>query len=136
MFLSKRAPSFIAFSLGLGFIGYSGAVAAQAAASAPAAQPSAAFQQRAEQLVALINGTAQPADLFAPEALTKVPAERLMELAASVRERRGEALGVARIEAEAANKGTVYIDFSQSQVALRIRVQEQAPYLIDGLMFQ
>lgn len=136
MFLFKRAPSLIAFSLVMGFIGQTGAVAAQASSSAPAAQPSAALQQRAEQLVALINGTVQPADLFAPEALAKVPAARFTALAASVRERRGEALGVARIELENPNKGTVFIDFAQSQVAIRIRVQEQDPQLIDGLSFQ
>ena len=105
------------------------------AASSAAAnvEASAALTARAEQLVAFINGQVVPADLFAPEALARVSAERLNDLAARVRERRGMALGVDRIEASTPNIGTVFIVFPESQFSVKIRVQASTPHLIDGL---
>ena len=111
------------------------AVHAEAPSAAAAeVQPSSALRSRAEQLVALINGQADPRDLFAPEALVKAPAERWTALASTIRQRRGNALGVARIEADRPNAGRVFIDFPDSQFSVKIRVQDSAPHLIDGLM--
>lgn len=139
MFRKTLVASLLSATIGLGLAGCAAspvqalAPAAPTTAAATVVQPSEAFKQRADQLVGLLNGTVEPNQIFAAEALAKIPAERFTSLARTVRERRGKAVGVSRIVAETPHKGTVYIDFAESQFGVRIRVQSEAPHLVDGL---
>jgi hypothetical protein len=115
-----------------------GAVHAQpqqqpATAGAASVAPSAELEQRAGDLVRMINGEATPEQLFTPAVLAQMPAERFTRIAEQMRSRRGRAVGVNRIEATDPRTGVVYIDFERSQLPLRIRVQEAPPHLIAGL---
>ncbi|MDQ3246891.1 MAG: hypothetical protein M3Q52_08395 [Pseudomonadota bacterium] len=140
MFRDTLIASLLSATIGLGLVGCAAspvlatAPAAQTTAAAMVVQPSEALKQRADQLVGLLNGTVQPSQIFASEALAKVPAERWTGIATAVRERRGKAMGVSRIVAETPHKGTVVIDFAESQFSVRIRVQSEAPHQVDGLM--
>lgn len=128
------------------FIAAAGILLGSAAAAAPApapgpavaaeaaqAQPSEALSRRAADLVRLINGEAEPADLFSPEVLAKIPAARLSAVAAAVRGRYGRALAVGGIDADSANRGQVLITFEQTQLPIGVGVQAAAPNLINAL---
>lgn len=114
-----------------------------AAAALPAAAPiqgapieaSAALKKRAEDVVKLINGETEPAQIFSPAVLAQVPAERLSAIAGAVRGKYGRALGVGEINAESPNKGQVLITFEQTQLPLGLGVEAAAPNLINALQF-
>jgi hypothetical protein len=94
-----------------------------------------ALTERAGQLARLIDGETVAEKVFAPAFLAQVPADRLARIAATVRARHGPAMGVARIEADTANSGTIYIGFENSQVPVRLLLADQAPHFVMGLQF-
>ncbi len=98
-----------------------------------AAAPEDQFARRGEGLVALINGKAEPAQIFSTAFLAQRPPERLKELAAKLRGRFGPALGVSRVEASGDNKGTIFIDFENSQLPFQVILDPAAPHLLVGL---
>jgi hypothetical protein len=90
---------------------------------------------RGAQIVQMINGTGDPAQIFTPAFLGRVPAARLGALAGSVRSRLGNATGVARVESASPFAGTVYLSFSAREVPVRVMLQPTPPHLIDNLEF-
>ncbi|HEV2121300.1 MAG TPA: hypothetical protein VGW38_00805 [Chloroflexota bacterium] len=113
------------------------ASAVPATAATVAGQPgqaSAALQGRAEDLLKLINGEADPAKMFHPKFLAQVPAERLTKIAGAVRGRYGRALAIDRIEATGPNRGTVFITLEKSQVSMKLGVEAAAPHFITELL--
>ncbi len=111
------------------------AVAPTSASPASSATHSRALQQRAEELIELINGHGDPAQMFAPKVLAQVPGSRLKAIAAALRDKYGAAVGVDRIEATAPNRGRVFINFERTQLSLKLGVEPSAPNLIVELLF-
>ena len=110
-------------------------VAAAAPAQATSIKASAALQQRAEDLIKMINGETSPEHIFSPTVLDKVPAARLTAVASAVLKRYGRALAVERIDTLTENKGTVMITFERSQLPIGIGVEAAAPNMITALQF-
>lgn len=110
--------------------------AAQHAAATPvsgAVQPSTALTQRAADVVKMINGQMEPAQLFSPRALAKIPAERIVRVAAMVRAKHGAALGVDQIEAETPSMGTAHIVFENARFPVKLTVEDTEPHLLIGM---
>jgi hypothetical protein len=104
-----------------------------AASSAESVTAMPQLAERAADLVRMINGEITPGQLFTPEVLAQMPAERFNALAGQLRSRRGRAMGVNRVEASSPRIGVVYIDFERSQIPLRIQITAEAPHLVSGL---
>ncbi len=133
----KTRAFLIAATLALGTTGAAAAGAAdravQAAAAPAAEEAEAVMAKRAEDLLAVLNGKAAPATAFAPELIEKVTEQRLLNMAANIRAKQGQALGVGRIETTDAHSATVYIDFAKVQVPVQLQLHPKAPHLIIGL---
>jgi hypothetical protein len=121
-------------------LGAAGAAAAQPAASpatvanAPAA-PLPALRQRAEQIVAMINGQADPNQIMDPRFLAEHPAEEVRRLGARIRGRLGNAIAVSSMDAVSPHRANLVIAFANARFPLEITIQREAPHLVTELMF-
>lgn len=102
------------------------------AQSAPAMT---ALAMRGEQIVQVINGKGNLAETFAPAFLAQVSEARLAALATSVRASLGAPSGVARVEPTGPHGGTIYVAFAAREVPIRVTLEPQAPYRINGMEF-
>lgn len=133
--------SFAILTVGLAAMPLSAAEPPARATDVPAAdqgqaiEASVALKQRGDDLVRLINGEVEPAQIFSSDVLAKVPAARFVAIVGAVRSKYGRALGVGAIEAESPNMGQVLITFEQTQLPIRVGVQPAAPNLIAALQF-
>jgi beta-lactamase class A len=109
-------------------------LAVLATGAARAADPSPGFRERADALVALINGGSEPERLFSPAFLTHVSAAQVKALAADLTRSYGRARAVARIEAKSATSGTVILDLERATLRLEISFAESPPHLIESLL--
>jgi beta-lactamase class A len=116
-----------------GLIAFLLALTAPAAAAA-AAEPSPAFTARANELVALFNGTAEPERLFSPAFLAQVPAAQIRTVAAQAKASHGRALAISRIEARTGTAGAVFVDFERAIVRADMAIGAAPPHLIEGLL--
>ena len=94
-----------------------------------------ALAMRGEQIVQVINGQGNPAETFSPAFLAQVSEARLAALATSVRGSLGAPKGVARVEPTGPHAGTIYVAFSAREVPIRVTLEPQAPYRINGMEF-
>jgi beta-lactamase class A len=102
--------------------------------TAGAAEPWPALVQRADGLVALLNGKARPEALFAPAFLTQVPPAQVAAIVAQLKASYGGAKDASRIEASSATGGIVFVAFERAVVRMRMEVDPQPPHLVTGLL--
>lgn len=127
----------------LGFalaLGLSGGAAARSPATPPTdanapAEPLPALRQRADQIVAMINGQADPNQVMDPRFLAEHPADDVRRLCARIRGRLGEAIAVSSIDAISPHRANLVIAFANARFPMEISIQREAPYLVTGLMF-
>lgn len=108
-----------------------------AGTAAPAQPPaaSAALRSRAEQVVAMLRGQADPATMFTSDMLAEVPAARLRTIAQQLVAQYGAVQGVQQIEARTPDAGVVQIATERAVLHVQLVVQPQPPHLIAGLLF-
>jgi beta-lactamase class A len=106
---------------------------ATAAAAAPPAAPIAA---RAQQLVPLLNGAADPAALMTPDMLRQVPAAQLAASFAQIRQAYGKALSVESAEAQSPFTILVLVRTEKAKLRLRMATEPQPPHRITGLLVE
>jgi Beta-lactamase enzyme family len=104
------------------------------AGTAGAAEPSPALAQRANGLVALLNGEARPESLFSPAFLGQVPRDKLMSIATQLKGSYGAAKGIVRIEADSPTGGTIFVAFERATVRMKMAVGPRPPNLVEGLL--
>jgi len=108
---------------------------AQPAAPAPAAaQPSAAFTQRAEEVMRLINGESDPAQIFNAAFLAQVPADRIRGMSEQIRTQAGRATAVEQVQSNGANEGSFVIRLERATLNAQMALDPAAPHQIRGLM--
>jgi beta-lactamase class A len=100
-----------------------------------AAEPSPALTKRAEQIVTLINGKGNPAEIFTPEFLTEVPAGQLASISKQMTDQFGPAKRVSRYDASSANNATLMLDFERAVVPTTLIIEPAAPNRVTGLFF-
>jgi hypothetical protein len=109
----------------------------QPAAPAPAAaQPSAIFAQRANEVLRLINGEGDPAQLFNAAFLAQVPADRVRSMSEQIRTQAGRATAIEQVQSNAANEGTFVIRMERITLNARMALDPAAPHQIRGLQVQ
>lgn len=101
----------------------------------PAAAQSApdVLQQRADQIVQVIKGQADPATVFAPAFLAQVPPAQIQAISSQLQAGNGAVQRVERIERDGPRSGTVHIGFERAVVAMRLGVEEAPPHLVSFL---
>ena len=105
-----------------------------APAPAAAAQPSEAFTQRANDVLRLINGEADPAQIFNSAFLAQVSAERVRAMSEQIRTQAGRATAIEQVQANAQNQGTFVIRLERITLNAQMALDAAAPHQIQGLM--
>ena len=97
-------------------------------------EPLPALRERADQIVRMINGQLDPAQVLSPEFLAEHPAEEVRRLATRVRGRMGDAIAISDLKAATPERANGVLDFANVRMPVEISVQKQAPHLVNGLM--
>lgn len=109
-----------------------------AAAAAPAPAPDAVARtplaDRAEDVIAIINGAGDPAALFTPAFLAQVPPEQLRAISAQIVQQYGRAERVAALTARDANSGTLDVATERGTLHIQLGIEPAPPHRIAGLL--
>lgn len=109
-----------------GLVSFGGAAAAQEA--------SAALRNRADQVVALLRGQSEPAELFTPAFLAQVPVAQIRTISQQLGSQYGAVRGIDRLEASSATAGVIHVDFERALLHMSIVLEPQPPHRIQGLL--
>ena len=110
---------------------------AQTTAPAPAAaQPSAQFSARANDVVRVINGEGDPAEVFNAAFLAQVPADRIRGMSEQIRSQMGRATGIEQVQAAGANQGTFLLRFERGAGNAQMALDADAPHKISSLLLR
>ena len=104
------------------------------ASPATAQAPSAALQQRAEDLVRLLRGEAEPADLLTGEFVAQVPPAQVNAITAQLRALHGAPAAIERIEPASPTRGSVFVDYERAVVRFEMAIQPAPPHRIAELL--
>jgi beta-lactamase class A len=99
-----------------------------------AAEPSAAFNRRAVELVRLLDGELPPKDFFSPAFLAGIPPAQVSSVAARLKSSYGKPQSLQRVEASSPTGGIVFVRFERAVVRLQMAVAPQPPHLVEGLL--
>ena len=109
-------------------LGFSGPLLAQQEASP-------ALRSRAEQVVALLRGQGDPAEMFTPAFLAQVPPAQIRTIAQQVAAQYGAVRGLDRLDAASPQSGVMHVATERATLSIQIVVEPQAPNRISGLLF-
>ena len=101
---------------------------------AAAQEASPELRTRAAQVVALVQGNANPAEMFTTEFLAQVPETQVRNVARQLVAQYGAAQRVAGLEPQSATSAVVHYAFERAIVHMQIIIQPQAPHHIAGLL--
>ena len=101
--------------------------------AAPASGPLAA---RAQELVALLNGTIEPAAAMSPDMLKQLPAAQISASFAQIRAAHGKAVAVESVDAQSASSALATVRTEKARLRLRLAIEPQAPHRLIGLLVE
>ena len=101
--------------------------------AAPAMGPLAA---RAQELVALLNGTVEPAAAMSPDMLKQLPAAQISASFAQIRAAHGKAVAVESVDAQSASSALATLRTEKARLRLRLAIEPQAPHRLIGLLVE
>ena len=104
------------------------------AVPAAAQEASPELRARAEQVVALVQGNASPAEMFTPQFLAQVPEAQVRSVAGQLVALYGRPRAVERIEPQSATTGVVHYQFERAVVHVQMVIEPQSPHRIAGLL--
>ncbi|MBB3032911.1 serine hydrolase [Alteriqipengyuania lutimaris] len=117
------------------------ALASPMAAPAMAQMPDSAveqgesrFEARAADVVAVLRGEKDAAEVFAPAFLAQVPATQLAQIGNQLTTELGPLVGVESVEPVNANRATVSLRFEDATAAGPLTLDPAAPFLVTGLL--
>ena len=102
-------------------------------AQPPAASP--ALRSRAEQVVALLRGQGDPAEMFAPAFLAQVPPAQIRTIGQQITAQYGAVRGLERLDAASPESGVMHVAAERATLNIQIVVEPQPPNRIAGLLF-
>jgi hypothetical protein len=105
-----------------------------AASAVAAAQSTTPLERRADELIALFNGKAKPAEMFTPAFLAAVPETQLEAISKQVTAQLGAARSVSRVDEKSGTGGTVRLDFERGTAELSMTIEATPPHRIQGLL--
>lgn len=102
--------------------------------AAPAtAQPTAAYQSRAAQLVRILSAPGDETDFFSDLFLKAVPTEQWRAVAADLRQHNGKPVALGSVRQDGPTAGQVEIRYEKAVVGFTLVVAPAAPNLVIGL---
>lgn len=105
-----------------------------AALPAAAQEPSAELRARAEQVVALLRGEVQPAELFTASFLAAVPEAQVRGVVEQLRAQHGAVRGLEGIEPGSATSAAIRVGMERAVLRMDLAIEAQPPHLISGLL--
>jgi beta-lactamase class A len=103
-------------------------------APALAQEASPALRSRADQVVALLRGQGDPADLFTSAFLAQVPPAQVRTIAQQVVAQYGAVRGIERLDAGSPQSGVIHVGLERAVLNVQIVVEPQAPNRIASLL--
>ena len=97
-------------------------------------EPSAAFEQRAQELASIINGAGDPDDYFAPSFLAQVPAAQFRILSTQITAQQGQAGAASAYRMTTPNQGQFDLAFANAIGDIRMTVSEKGNHKVVGLL--
>jgi beta-lactamase class A len=104
-----------------------------AAAPAAAQEPGPALRARAAELVVLLRGEGDPAQIFTSAFLAQVPPAQVRAIAAQLSSDYGAVRGIGRIAPASATGAAVDFDYERGTVHMSLSIEAEAPHRINGL---
>ncbi|MEA3028728.1 MAG: hypothetical protein QOG13_53 [Sphingomonadales bacterium] len=99
-----------------------------------AQEASGALRGRADQVVALLRGQGDPAEMFTPAFLAQVPAAQLRTISQQLVAQYGPVQGLERVEAASPQSGMMHVALERAILHIQIAVEPQPPGRIAGLL--
>ncbi|WP_420605625.1 serine hydrolase [Novosphingopyxis sp.] len=103
-------------------------------AQAQDVQPSPAFTQRAGELAAIVNGSGDMEDFFAPSFLAQVPRAQMAALSAQIVAQQGQAGEASAYRMSTPYQGQFDLKFDKAIGEVRMTVNADAPNQVIGLL--
>lgn len=109
---------------------------ATAAVAAPATQTATAtpFDQRVDELVAILNDAKPVEDYFTPGFLAVVPPAQFKAISASLTAQYGKTLKVIAVDKKGPNSATLTVELERGIATIDITVEANAPHKVAGLL--
>jgi beta-lactamase class A len=101
---------------------------------AMAQEAGGALRSRADQVVALLRGQGDPAEMFTPEFLAQVPAAQLRTIAQQLVSQYGAVQRLERLETLSPQSGVMHVTLERATLHIQIAVEPQPPNRIAGLL--
>jgi beta-lactamase class A len=97
-------------------------------------EASAALRSRADQVVALLRGQGEPADMFTPAFLAQVPPAQIRAIGQQLVAQYGAVRGLERLDAGSPQSGVIHVGLERASLNIQIVVEPQAPNRIASLL--
>ncbi|MEL6874517.1 MAG: serine hydrolase [Pseudomonadota bacterium] len=91
------------------------------------------YQAKAQELLRILQGSEEEERFFAPSFLEAVPPARFRELVAHLTAQYGKPRAISQIRSASLTDGTVEITYAKAIVALRMVLDDAAPFPVIGL---
>jgi len=101
---------------------------------ARAQETSPALRNRVDQIVALLRGEGDPAEMFTAAFLAQVPPEQMRTVARQLGVQYGAVRGLDRLETLSPQAGVMHVGFERAIVHIQIAIEPQPPNRIGGLL--
>lgn len=101
---------------------------------AQAQEASPELRNRAEQVVAMLRGEADPAEMFSAAFLAQVPATQLRTISGQLTAQYGAPQSVEGIDVRSATAGTLRLGMARAVLRMDIQIEPNAPHRISGLL--
>ena len=100
----------------------------------PAQTPSPELRSRADQIVAMLRGGANPAEMFTPEFLAQVPEAQVRAVSSQLVAQYGEVGELAGLEMQTPTAGILHVAYERATVHINMVIEPQPPHRISGLL--
>ncbi len=101
----------------------------------PAAAQETELRARAEQIVALLRGQGEPAQIFTTDFLAQVPVAQVRALSQRFGAQYGAARGLSGLDVQAPQAGLIHVDYERATAHFRLAIDSRPPHRITGLQF-
>jgi beta-lactamase class A len=104
------------------------------AAPAAAQEPSAELRARADEVIAMLRGAGNPAEMFTPEFLAQIPETQIRTISQQLVSQYGEVRQLAGIDVQTPTAGILHVEHERATLHVNIVIEPQAPHRISGLL--
>lgn len=96
-------------------------------------KPAPALEQRARELLTILEGKGAPETLFNEAFLAQVPVAQVRAISSGLAAQNGAVQRIERITPSGPNSGTIEVGYERAVVTMTIAVEPQPPHRISGL---